>query len=697
MPTSSHSTPAETTLCEKEALLLPSISIGICGHVAHGKSTLIKSLTGVRTQKHSKEKLNNGSTIKLGYANAKLWQCDEHPDESTTSTASTVKSAPDCALCDGAMRCVRHVSFVDCPGHSVLMTRMLSGASAMDAAIVVIAANLPCPQPQTFEHVAALQALGISNVFVVQNKVDLVDEAAARENLLQIRSFLKGTLLEDAPVVPMSAQRGWNLAYLLQALLLLREPKRHALMPARITVIRSFCVNKCGCTPEELRGGVAGGILVQGTVRVGDQLDIVPGLLIRQPDQSIVCKPLSTTVLSIFSDQTELDHAMPGGLYGLGLTLDSTLTKDDRLAGQVMGAPGTLPPVHARYLYIVFTLFPRIAVDVRSTTDGHTHKMLSRNRPLESGQRLLLNTGGATEYARVVAVQPGGFAKLELQKPLAAATGDRVCLSRCATGQQQQQQQQSGWRLIGSAFVSDPNSFSSGVDLSGKKKKKQQKQVNTEQAPENQHDREVSSNDRVVLSHDEHEREASCHCDEHERKASCHSDEQVSPTAVSQQSGEEPALLSLPSYECMLASLLSTQKTKMVVRPRLRLPPVEVFRVGSRKFAWANVGLIASLLHRDVQHLIQFVLCALSADGTVNAQHQLIFRARVTEKMLYPVLKRYIVDHLRCMACNQTNTVLKREVESARSVCYIVCSDCGAMRQQPAIVKGYRAVGRRRQ
>jgi translation initiation factor 2 subunit 3 len=253
----------------------------------------------------------------IGYANAKLWQCDKHPAESTTSTASTVKGAPPrCALCDGAMRCVRHVSFVDCPGHSVLMTRMLSGASAMDAAIVVIAANLPCPQPQTFEHVAALQALGISNVFVVQNKVDLVDEATARENLQQIRSFLEGTFLEDCPVVPMSAQRGWNLAYLLRALLLLREPKRHAALPARITVIRSFCVNKCGCTPEQLRGGVAGGILVQGTVRVGDQLDIVPGLVIRQPDQSVVCKPLSTRVLSIFSDQTELDHALPGGLYG---------------------------------------------------------------------------------------------------------------------------------------------------------------------------------------------------------------------------------------------------------------------------------------------------------------------------------------------------------------------------------------------
>jgi translation initiation factor 2 gamma subunit (eIF-2gamma) len=245
-----------------------------------------------------------------------MWQCDEHPTASTLSTASTIKHAPACAHCEGEMRCVRHVSFVDCPGHSVLMTRMLSGASVMDAAVVVIAANLPCPQPQTFEHVAAIQALGISNVFVAQNKVDLVDEASARQNLEQIRTFLKGTLIEDAPVVPLSAQRGWNLSFLLHALLLLREPRRCLSAPARVTVIRSFDVNKCGCVPDDLCGGVAGGIVVQGVVRVGDQLDIVPGLVIRREDQRLVHRTLSTTVLSIFSDQTELDHALPGGLYG---------------------------------------------------------------------------------------------------------------------------------------------------------------------------------------------------------------------------------------------------------------------------------------------------------------------------------------------------------------------------------------------
>ena len=88
----------------------------------------------------------------------------------------------------------------------------------MDGAILVIAANEPCPQPQTKEHLMALDALGIKNVIIVQNKIDLVDEERAKENYKQIKEFVKGTVAENAPIIPISAHHEANLDILLKAI-----------------------------------------------------------------------------------------------------------------------------------------------------------------------------------------------------------------------------------------------------------------------------------------------------------------------------------------------------------------------------------------------------------------------------------------------------------------------------------------------
>jgi translation initiation factor 2 subunit 3 len=90
------------------------------------------------------------------------------------------------------------------------MATMLSGAAIMDGAILVIAADEPCPQPQTREHLAAANAIGIKNIVIVQNKIDIVDEKRARASYTEIKNFVKGTVAEDSPVIPISAQRGIN-------------------------------------------------------------------------------------------------------------------------------------------------------------------------------------------------------------------------------------------------------------------------------------------------------------------------------------------------------------------------------------------------------------------------------------------------------------------------------------------------------
>lgn len=90
------------------------------------------------------------------------------------------------------MKLFRHVSFVDCPGHDILMATMLNGAAVMDAALLLIAGNETCPQPQTSEHLAAVEIMKLENIIILQNKVDLIKEAQALEHQKSITAFVKG-------------------------------------------------------------------------------------------------------------------------------------------------------------------------------------------------------------------------------------------------------------------------------------------------------------------------------------------------------------------------------------------------------------------------------------------------------------------------------------------------------------------------
>jgi len=120
-----------------------TINIGTIGHVAHGKSTLVRAISGVNTVRHYDEKFRN-ITIKLGYANAKLYKCPECPAPSCYKSFPSKK--PDVVACTNKdctqkLILIRHVSFVDCPGHDTLMATMLAGAAVMDAALLLVAGN----------------------------------------------------------------------------------------------------------------------------------------------------------------------------------------------------------------------------------------------------------------------------------------------------------------------------------------------------------------------------------------------------------------------------------------------------------------------------------------------------------------------------------------------------------------------------
>ncbi|MCQ2071013.1 MAG: GTP-binding protein, partial [archaeon] len=132
----------------------PEINIGMIGHVDHGKTTLTKALSGEWTDRHSEE-IKRGISIRLGYADVAFYKC---PVCQGSEAFCTKK---ECPKCGAETEFLRAVSFVDAPGHETLMATMLSGAALMDGALLLVAANERCPQPQTKEHLMALSIIGI--------------------------------------------------------------------------------------------------------------------------------------------------------------------------------------------------------------------------------------------------------------------------------------------------------------------------------------------------------------------------------------------------------------------------------------------------------------------------------------------------------------------------------------------------------
>ncbi|MDG6221024.1 MAG: GTP-binding protein, partial [Candidatus Thermoplasmatota archaeon] len=144
----------------------PEVNIGLVGHVDHGKTTLTKALSGDWTDRHSEE-IKRGISIRLGYADTTFYKCKK------CEGIEGFTVSPKCHTCGGEAEVLRAVSFVDAPGHETLMATMLSGAALMNGALLLIAANEKCPQPQTKEHLMALEIAGLKKTIIVQNKIDL--------------------------------------------------------------------------------------------------------------------------------------------------------------------------------------------------------------------------------------------------------------------------------------------------------------------------------------------------------------------------------------------------------------------------------------------------------------------------------------------------------------------------------------------
>ncbi len=413
---------------QKPAAPKPEVNIGMVGHVDHGKTTLVKSLSGVWTDQHSEE-VKRGISIRLGYADATFRKCPScsEPDAYTVDEK--------CSHCGGETEVLRTVSFVDSPGHETLMATMLCGAAIMDGAVLVISANEPCPQPQTKEHLMALNITGIDRIVIVQNKIDLMSREQVMEHYRQIKDFVKGTVAENAPIVPISAQQNLNVDMVIEAIEnTIPTPPRDTDKAPLLKIARSFDINRPGTTPESLKGGVIGGSLSQGVLHIGDKIEICPGRLVDYEGRKQWI-PIQTKVVTLLAGKQVLDEIAPGGLMGVGTQLDPIMTKSDALVGQVAGEPGKLPPARTS-----FTMNMQLLDRVVGVTDE------SSVEPIHSSEPLMLNVGTATTVGVVSSARESGKVQVQLKRPVCAEKGDRVAVSRRIGAR---------WRLIGVGTITE--------------------------------------------------------------------------------------------------------------------------------------------------------------------------------------------------------------------------------------------------
>ena len=337
-----------------------SFVVGTAGHIDHGKSTLVTALTGIDPDRLAEEK-RRGMTIDLGFAHMRL------PSG-------------------------REIGIVDVPGHARFMRNMLAGAHGLDAVLVVIASDEGV-MPQTREHLEILDLLEVRRGIAVLTKVDLVDPEWLGMVRAEVAKTLEGTSLAGAAVLDVSASTGHGLSELVTALdaLLEHSEQRQDSGRPRLPVDRVFTMSGFGT--------VVTGTLVDGSVRVGDELRVFPsGRLVR--------------VRGLQRHNEKVETVGPGSRVAANL---SGVEKSELARGDVLAPQGAIEPTRR--------------------VDATVRVLGSAPQPMRHGAQVLLHTGTAEVGCRLIMLEgdeiaPGseGWVQLYLERPIAAAARDRFVL-----------------------------------------------------------------------------------------------------------------------------------------------------------------------------------------------------------------------------------------------------------------------------
>ncbi|MCL4379081.1 translation initiation factor IF-2 subunit gamma [Candidatus Marsarchaeota archaeon] len=398
------------------------MNIGTLGHIDHGKTSLTRAITHVWTDKHS-ESLKRNMTIKLGYADAIIRKCR------TCDGAAAYTTEEKCRADGSTTEPLMRISMLDAPGHETLMATAIAGASVIDAILFVIAATESVPMQQTREHLMIINLLGIKNVIIVQSKVDIVGKEAAVSNYRQIKAFVKGSAIENAPVIPVMTNQGVNIDAVLEAIANMPKPERDLESDPVMYVVRSFDVNRPGSDVAKLSGGVIGGAIKRGVIKVGDRIEVRPGGDFAEPgSKKSSYRNLVTVVTGISNGTDQMERAQPGGLIGLSTEVDPSLTKADSLVGNLVGHVGKLPE--------------------SSTSITIRYYNIERNdvpsQKVKENEPLLMGIGTATVVGHAKRVKKDTI-ELELRKPVCAEKNTKIAVLRNISQR---------WRLTGYGIIS---------------------------------------------------------------------------------------------------------------------------------------------------------------------------------------------------------------------------------------------------
>jgi selenocysteine-specific elongation factor len=335
---------------------LKQIILGTAGHIDHGKTSLVRAVTGIDTDRLKEEK-ERGITIELGFAYIDL------PSG-------------------------QHLGVVDVPGHEKFVKNMVAGATGIDIVAMVIAADEGV-MPQTREHMEICTLLGVRHGLVVLTKIDLVDEEMLELAAEDVMDFTRGSFLEGAPVLPVSAVSGQGLPEFVKALdaLAAQVPERAPSTLFRLPVDRVFSMRGFGT--------VITGTLLSGRVQVGETIMIYPS-------------GISSKVRGIQVHNTSVTAAAAGQRTAVNF---QGLDKEAVNRGDVLASPGTLKPSYM--------------VDVQF------HCLSSSPKPLKNRTRIRFHTGTSELMGNVILLEhdelkPGEstIAQLRLDTPVAVVTGD---------------------------------------------------------------------------------------------------------------------------------------------------------------------------------------------------------------------------------------------------------------------------------
>ncbi|WP_431102331.1 selenocysteine-specific translation elongation factor [Roseateles noduli] len=397
--------------------------VGTAGHIDHGKTTLVKALTGVDTDRLPEEK-RRGISIALGYA---FLAAGTSADASADAGAGAGAGAGVGAAADRVTRANEgpRIGFVDVPGHERLVHTMLSGATGIDHALLLVAAD-DGVMPQTREHLALLSLLGIARGTIALTKCDRVDVATRAQRREEIRALVAGTPLADAPVFDVAATAGEGVRALREHLIAEAKalpPHEVAGQAFRLAVDRVFSLPGVGT--------VCTGTAHAGEVAVGDELLLLPPA----PGQS----PRRGRVRSLHAQNEPAARASAGQRVAIGL---AGLEKDEVERGQWLAAPEIAQWTDR--LDARLRLWPEEERALRSGLPVHVHvgaeavtgsvAMLGRLGTAQvAGPHPcpLPQAGeGVSPVAPAEALQPGeeGLVQLVLHRPIGTWAGDRVVL-----------------------------------------------------------------------------------------------------------------------------------------------------------------------------------------------------------------------------------------------------------------------------